>query len=64
MKKDFREAMYIAGYYLSTSDSKKEAFEKAKADGALAGEFGSTISDGIRCYPNMARDIYTSTNNN
>ena len=62
MKKEFKEAMYVAGYYLSISDSKKEAFEKAKADGALVGEFGSVVFDGIRCYPNMAMDIYTEEN--
>ena len=62
MKKEFKEAMYVAGYYLSISDSKKEAFEKAKADGALVGEFGSVVFDGIRCYPNMALNIYTEEN--
>ena len=62
MKKEFKEAMYVAGYYLSVTSSKKEAFEKAKADGALAGKFGSDVADGIRCYPNMARGIYTEEN--
>lgn len=43
------QAKIIAGYYLANSSTRKEAFEKAKAEGAFKGAFGSDIHMYMTC---------------
>ena len=43
------QAKVIAGYYLANSSTHKEAFEKAKAEGAFKGEFGEDIHMYMTC---------------
>ena len=43
------QAKIIAGYYLANSSTHKEAFEKAKAEGAFKGAFGSDVHMYMTC---------------
>ena len=52
------QAKVIAGYYLANTSTHKEAFEKAKAEGAFKGEFGEDIRMYMTCDSRNARRAY------
>ena len=52
------QAKVIAGYYLANTSTHREAFEKAKAEGAFKGEFGEDIRMYMTCDSRNARRAY------
>ena len=54
------QAKVIAGYYLANSSTHKEAFEKAKAEGAFKGAFGSDVHMYMTCDSRNAKAAYVA----
>ena len=54
------QAKVIAGYYLANASTHKEAFEKAKAEGAFKGEFGEDIRMYMTCDSRAAKAAYVA----